>query len=481
MHSFTSTPGGSVLGIACLAVALSASMCRAQLQGTVQQLSFQGPITGGPVNYSIYLPQGYAAGGSNLPVIYHLHGIGGSSGGDQLNTVPRSYEAARAAGLIGPAIIVFANGYGDSFWADSVNSNKPAETNVVRELIPYIDANYRTVAARGGRVIQGFSMGGFGTEKFAAKFPDLFGVSVSYDGALLPWSTVQTRHPVQAAEIFNNSLATFNEYSPWFWSQQNAGMLATDTAFRMVVGAIVNDNRTFRNHLLAQGIAVEYVETGLPHALGAILTAQGANSWAFIQQHLCLLSVSGNPMSTATCPSGTVEFSVAAAGTGPFTYQWQWQPSSGGTWVNIVDGLSTDPFGSAKGFNAAGASTGTLTVSSARGGPGTAGTQWEYRCIVSAACSSVTSGTAMLSLAVRCSLADIVGTHSTSPGGPIICGDAVVDGSDFIAFINSFSTNDPAVDPLADVAGGGDDGLSPDGMLDGNDFIAFINAFAIGC
>jgi hypothetical protein len=34
---------------------------------------------------------------------------------------------------------------------------------------------------------------------------------------------------------------------------------------------------------------------------------------------------------------------------------------------------------------------------------------------------------------------------------------------------------------LADLVGGGDDGLSPDGTIDGSDFIAFINAFAAGC
>ena len=75
-----------------------------------------------------------------------------------------------------------------------------------------------------------------------------------------------------------------------------------------------------------------------------------------------------------------------------------------------------------------------------------------------------------------CSLADIAG------GGPDgRSPDFIVDGSDFIAFINSFGTGDPTVDPLADVAGGGNDGLRPDGIIDGNDFIAFINAFAAGC
>ena len=53
--------------------------------------------------------------------------------------------------------------------------------------------------------------------------------------------------------------------------------------------------------------------------------------------------------------------------------------------------------------------------------------------------------------------------------------DGVVDGSDFIAFINAFgegSITPPAVS-LADV--------NTDGIVDGNDFVAFINAFGAGC
>jgi hypothetical protein len=74
-------------------------------------------------------------------------------------------------------------------------------------------------------------------------------------------------------------------------------------------------------------------------------------------------------------------------------------------------------------------------------------------------------------------LADVAG--GTAPSGP--APDGTIDGTDFIAFINSFAIGDTAVDPLADVAGSGSDGLDPDGTIDGSDFIAFINAFAAGC
>jgi len=70
--------------------------------------------------------------------------------------------------------------------------------------------------------------------------------------------------------------------------------------------------------------------------------------------------------------------------------------------------------------------------------------------------------------------ADVVGNGVPVP-------DGIVDGNDFIAFINSFAIGDATVDPVADIAGADDDGLAPDGTIDGTDFIAFINAFAVGC
>ncbi len=73
-----------------------------------------------------------------------------------------------------------------------------------------------------------------------------------------------------------------------------------------------------------------------------------------------------------------------------------------------------------------------------------------------------------------CSLADVAGEAGPNP-------DSVVDGIDFIAFINSFSTDSRVLNPIADIVGAGIDGDRPDGIIDGSDFIAFINAFVAGC
>lgn len=75
----------------------------------------------------------------------------------------------------------------------------------------------------------------------------------------------------------------------------------------------------------------------------------------------------------------------------------------------------------------------------------------------------------LVGISSGCSVADVAGG---SDGGP----DGVLDGGDFIAFINAFAGGEA----LADIVSGS--GEPPgDGVVDGNDFIAFINAFAAGC
>lgn len=254
--------------------------------GTVQSLSFVAASTGLPVVFSLYLPPSYATSSRRFPVIYHLHGINGAHNGQQIVSVPQSLEAAVRAGLIEESIMVFPDGYGDSFWADSARSAKPAETHVIDELIPYIDNQYRTLARAEYRVIQGFSMGGFGAAKFATKFPDRFRTCMVYDGALLSWTQVQQRHAVQAAEIFDGSAARFDLYSPWSWLTTNAAPLQQASGFRDAAGALVAENRAWRDALAVAGQPQEYVETGVIHAIRPLLDAQGANAWAFIGQRL---------------------------------------------------------------------------------------------------------------------------------------------------------------------------------------------------
>jgi|GEM_PF-846644 len=134
------------------------------------------------VGYNIYLPDDYSNSNIRYPVIYHLHG----SGGNESVQIDQSavYHQAISQSKMPPVIIVFVNGGRRSYYSDSADGKVLAETTIIRELIPHIDATYRTRSDRSNRVIEGFSMGGFGACKLAMKFPELFGVCLSFSGGI---------------------------------------------------------------------------------------------------------------------------------------------------------------------------------------------------------------------------------------------------------------------------------------------------------
>ena len=116
------------------------------------------------------------------PVVYLLHAAMGdyTSWSKGLETIDSAINL--------PAIVVMPDGGHSGFYSDWWNGGAggpPAwETYHVGELLPLIDGRYRTRASRGGRILMGASMGGFGAFSYAARHPDLFGAAISISGAL---------------------------------------------------------------------------------------------------------------------------------------------------------------------------------------------------------------------------------------------------------------------------------------------------------
>lgn len=125
------------------------------------------------VGYCLYLPPGYTKDTTRrYPVIYNLHG----AGGNETRTVYNAevLHAGILAGRWPEIIVVFPNGGRSTMYQDSADGRFPAETTFVKELMPHIDATYRTIADRKGRCIEGFSMGGRGSTHLAMRHPQLF-------------------------------------------------------------------------------------------------------------------------------------------------------------------------------------------------------------------------------------------------------------------------------------------------------------------
>ncbi|MEW6653257.1 MAG: alpha/beta hydrolase-fold protein [Bacteroidota bacterium] len=252
------------------------------LRGKVLQRSFLGTITNKTIPFSIYLPEGYDNSTERYPVIYHLHGIGGSYTGNQTVTIPSKYEESLDSNYVGKVIIVFPDGYSNSMWADSWSGHKPAETNIVKELIPYIDSIYRTKADRVNRIISGYSMGGFGAVKFIVKYSHLFRAAFLYDGAIHTWATFKNNHSNLALEIFNNDEKYFHLFSPWHYLTQKGVRLRDSIKIQISVGALTNYNRPLKDTLNAYKLFFDYKETGCAHNLGCVLDNNGLSAIKYI-------------------------------------------------------------------------------------------------------------------------------------------------------------------------------------------------------
>ena len=252
----------------------------------LEQKSMVGPLSKQTIGFNVYLPPGYDSGTLRYPTVYDLHGLTDNQSADSKWVIP-SLESAMKQKLIGPVIVVFPDGLVESYYADSADGKKPSETRIIRDLIPYVDGAYRTIASPQERVVTGFSMGGYGAMELATKFPDIFGAGVAYDAALDTWQTLTARRAHIAQAMFGNSATYFDKYSPWANTTANVATLRASSKLRLVPGnQYRNFDAAFRDHLTGLAIPLSYVETTCAHDYGCLLTNQGAQSWTFIQAAL---------------------------------------------------------------------------------------------------------------------------------------------------------------------------------------------------
>jgi enterochelin esterase-like enzyme len=142
-----------------------------------KNLTYKGPVTGDEIIYTLYLPPGHSKEKGPYPLIVFLHGAGGGNASSQ---VMQSYEASRKAGKIQDFVVVFPEKYGGTVWRDGAK-DKRAETNVLKELLPYLEKEHALTRDRNQRTIMGFSMGAAGSIYWGAKYLDIFSTAVALD------------------------------------------------------------------------------------------------------------------------------------------------------------------------------------------------------------------------------------------------------------------------------------------------------------
>jgi enterochelin esterase-like enzyme len=246
---------------------------------------FRSESMGRDVGFSIYLPRAYDTEPQRrFPVIYWLHGAGGNESFRLYHA--RLYDQAIGAGVLPPAIVVFPNGGRRSEYCGWRDQNVMAETMIIRELIPLVDRDYRTIVRREGRALEGMSMGGNGALKLAFKYPELFTSVVAYAGSYRPL-------PADGyfPGISEDQRRWIAQLSQWYSAEDDVFLLAARNLdrleglrIRFVAGTkdvALDDGEALHQHLLRIRVPHEYeMLLDVPHDQAAYYRRAGRTGFA---------------------------------------------------------------------------------------------------------------------------------------------------------------------------------------------------------
>lgn len=155
--------------------------------GEVRQHYYYSNITKNTRKCLVYTPPGYDKSNEKYPVLYLQHGSGESElGWTMQGKANFIMDNLLAEGKVKPFIIVMDNGYAPRPGAENQYNPNGADNLfadlVTKELIPEIDASFRTLSDSKNRAIAGLSMGGGQAMRIGFDHPELFATVATFSG-----------------------------------------------------------------------------------------------------------------------------------------------------------------------------------------------------------------------------------------------------------------------------------------------------------
>ncbi len=153
--------------------------------GTLTYRWYDSQLLGIPRRMAVYTPYGYEKNTKQkYPVLYLLHGGGGDEEAwPSMGRAVQILDNLIAKGLAKPMIVVMPNGNPNQRAAQTLklpNDGKAEGQNayvnsLVKEIIPFIEKEYRAIPKADSRAISGLSMGGGHTTAATLNYPGVFG------------------------------------------------------------------------------------------------------------------------------------------------------------------------------------------------------------------------------------------------------------------------------------------------------------------
>jgi enterochelin esterase-like enzyme len=242
--------------------------------GEVREKRYLSRTTGEWRRALVYTPPGYDKNSqTRYPVLILQHGAGeDETGWTRQGKAQFILDNLIASAKAQPMIVVMDRGYATRAAAPAVKIGPDAplanakiafstfEDVIVHDLIPTIDASYRTVPDREHRAMAGLSMGGMQTLFITLQHLDMFAYIGSFSGPIVP--DLNSKQPLAGTQrgpfdtktaydgAFSNA-ATFNSRVKLFWLGVGT---AEPELFRAGIGAAAQA-------LKQAGVRVEYFES----------------------------------------------------------------------------------------------------------------------------------------------------------------------------------------------------------------------------
>lgn len=161
--------------------------------GNVSKVWYKSGVLGFDRRMYVYTPAGYEQGTTKYPVFYLLHGAGGDEDAwTNMGRAAQIMDNLIASGKAKPMIVVMTNGNANQAGAQNDVAPIPPvageqgmaayqrlagkfEEHLVKDVVPYIEKNYRVLTGRDNRAIAGLSMGGGHTQTITNNNPGMFG------------------------------------------------------------------------------------------------------------------------------------------------------------------------------------------------------------------------------------------------------------------------------------------------------------------
>ena len=156
--------------------------------GAVAEVTYKSSALGRDRRMHVYTPPGYQNGRDRYPVFYLLHGAGDND--DSWTTVGRAgfiLDNLIAAQQARPMVVVMPAGHASTSQANVVGRSATDDfvNDFVKDVMPYVEKNYRVLTDRPNTAIAGLSMGGMQTLEVAIPRLERFAYIGVYSSGLI--------------------------------------------------------------------------------------------------------------------------------------------------------------------------------------------------------------------------------------------------------------------------------------------------------